>query len=86
MWQCAGIVGIDPGPLTLRELIWMAEASPTWTLMAVIANCHRDPKKRPLQPGDFMPFRRRHSQHRPLADLKGLFTGGKLPVAASSFY
>jgi hypothetical protein len=49
----AGIVGVDPSKLTLRELVWMAEArrrdqwSRTATLLAMTANVHRNPKKRP---------------------------------------
>ncbi len=28
-------------------------------ICAVLANCHRDPKSRPLRPADFMPRKRR---------------------------
>ena len=62
IWQLAGLLGVDPGPLTLRELVWMAEArlqaewAQTSSLMALIANAHRDPKKHgPFKPGDFDP-------------------------------
>ncbi len=53
IWQLAGIVGVHPGPLTLRELVWMAEAhrkeawQHTSTIIATLANIHRDPKKKP---------------------------------------
>lgn len=56
---------MNPGPLTLRELVWMAEArqSDAWNhtaaLLALLANAHRDPKKtRPLKPIDFHPHRK----------------------------
>lgn len=56
---------MNPGPLTLRELVWMAEArqSDLWNhtaaLLALLANAHRDPKKtRPLKPVDFHPHRK----------------------------
>ena len=26
IWEVAGVIGIDPLPLTLRELMWMARA------------------------------------------------------------
>ncbi|HOF17722.1 MAG TPA: hypothetical protein PK082_02340, partial [Phycisphaerae bacterium] len=63
IWQYAGVAGVDPGPRTLRELVWMAEArdkadwSRTARLLALLANCHRDPKKtRPFQAADFDPY------------------------------
>ena len=47
----------------MRQLLWMAEghARDEWnrlsTLLALTANCHRDPKKgRALRPDDFDPF------------------------------
>jgi hypothetical protein len=64
IWQLAGIVGIDPMPLSLRELIWMAESrrneawSHTANLMALVANVNRNPRKRarPYSPLEFHPF------------------------------
>ena len=55
---------MDPSPLTLRELIWMADArrkdqwSHTAAVMALTANVHRNPKKRsrPYSPVDFHPL------------------------------
>ena len=62
MWRLAGAVGVDPGPLTLRELLWMAEGRDrarwrhTSAVMALIANVNRDPKKgRLFEPSDFDP-------------------------------
>jgi len=60
----AGIVGVDPAPLTLRELIWMSDArrqdqwTHTATSMALLANIHRNPKKRsqPFTPLEFHPL------------------------------
>jgi hypothetical protein len=60
----AGRLGIDPGPWTLRDLLVMDEARQTdrWnhTAMtcALMANIHRDKKKRskPFMPADFHPL------------------------------
>jgi len=48
--------------LTLRELVWMhgGRRRETWVhtanLMALVANCHRSPKRlRPFQLTDFLP-------------------------------
>lgn len=49
--------------MTLRQLVWMYQArrrdqwSHTANLMALIANCHRDPKRlrRPFDMVDFLP-------------------------------
>ena len=53
-----------PGPLTLRELAWMAQARQrsawerTSWLLALIANVNRDPKRQPraFRPADFDPY------------------------------
>ena len=62
-WRLAGIAGVDPSPLTLRELGLMADgrAKFEWgiasSLMALLANLNRDPKRgKPLKPSDFNPF------------------------------
>ena len=59
-YEPAGIIGVDLGPLTLRELLWIAEArgreawACTSAIPALIANVNRDPKKDPtLTPCDF---------------------------------
>jgi len=45
------VLGLDPGPFTLRELLEMADgrARERWThtswLLAMMANVNRDPKK-----------------------------------------
>lgn len=53
----------------------MANANPTWRLMAVLANCHRDSKRRPFGEDDFLPFpisgKRRNVA--PLAEAKPMF-------------
>jgi len=57
-------VGVDPNPLTLRELIWMVGArrqdqwSHTAAVLALTANVHRNPKKRskPYSPAEFHPL------------------------------
>lgn len=96
IWQLAGIAGVYPGTLTLRELVWLAEArqrdqwNHTASVMALIANVNRDPKKgRPAKPDDFHPLRkhtiRTDSTERqpPIADisiLKAVFVDRSLPV------
>jgi len=68
----------------LRELLVLAEArvKDEWSrmsaLMAVLANCHRDPKKtRAFRPADFDPFAKR-STPMPVTmdDLKIMFLKG----------
>jgi hypothetical protein len=80
IWQLAGVVGTSPGPLTLRELVWMAEAKRreawqhTSSLIATLANIHRDPKKkpRPYSANDFQPVPAERSQPAPKADIQVL--------------
>ena len=63
IWELAGILGVDPGPLTLRELVWMyaGRRREQWLhtshVMALLANCHRDSKRmrRPFDVADFLP-------------------------------
>ena len=65
----------------------MAEAktkdawSRTASLMALLANCHRDPKKtRAFKPGDFDPFAKRTPLVKVGVEvLKDVFLRGKLP-------
>ncbi len=60
------MVGIEPGHLTLRELVWMAEArvreawSRTSSIMALMANCHRPRKSKLFRPSDFNPMGLKH--------------------------
>jgi len=64
IWQLAGILGLDPAPLTLRQLVWMVDArrqdqwSHTAAVMALTANVHRNPKRRsqPFSPAEFHPL------------------------------
>jgi len=83
IWQLAGVLGVMPGPLTLRELVWMAEArrreawQHTSSMIATLANIHRDPKKkpRPYAASDFQPLPpERASQPVPKADIQILKT------------
>ena len=62
VWELAGIVGVDPGPLTLRELVWLAEArqreawSHTSQILAMLYNSHRGKAARAMKPAEFNPF------------------------------
>ncbi len=79
MWCIAGSIGVDPRPLTLRQLLWMAEglgrerwAHTSW-VCTLIANTHRDPKRgRPFKPSDFDPYARQDRRNRAVADKQSL--------------
>jgi hypothetical protein len=53
-----------------------AEWDHTASLMALIANCHRDPKRSPIVPADFHPFAPKPQPVKvPLSFLRGLLFG-----------
>ncbi len=60
--QLAGLVGVDPGPLTLRRLLQMAEGlQQAWWdhdawVCHVIANVQRDPDTAPILPAQLNPL------------------------------
>jgi hypothetical protein len=64
VWELAGIVGVDPHGLTLRELCAMADGrlrerwNHTAAVLAMLANAHRDQRRRaePFGVADFHPF------------------------------
>ena len=63
--RLAGIAGVNPDPLTLRELAALADArgrfewEQTASLMALIVNLMRDPKKnKPVKAEEFQPVYR----------------------------
>ena len=64
IYELAGLVGVDPSPLTLRQLAWMAggRRQHDWgvasSLMALLAEIHRDRKRRgrPFKPAEFNPL------------------------------
>lgn len=64
IYELAGIVGVDPGPLTLHELDKMAEGrrrhdwAQTSQILCLMAEQHRDKKKKPkpFEPDDFNPM------------------------------
>ncbi|MBI5940567.1 MAG: hypothetical protein HY859_09090 [Caulobacterales bacterium] len=65
----------------MRELVAMAEArnqerwNHTAALLALTANCHRDPKRRqPYVPADFLPKRADQAPAVPITDLSILKT------------
>jgi len=55
----------------------------TSALMALLANCHRDPKRtRALKPSDFDPFAKRSAPIPvDMASLKAVFLEGRFPRA-----
>lgn len=66
----AGIIGIDPGPFTLRQLVWMAEGrrdlfwEHTAHVLCYLYNAHRNPKAPALMPIDFHPFAKKRNQRK----------------------
>lgn len=78
--QCAGILAIDPGGFTLAELMQLAQfkIDQDWTLqaslMALIANIHRDPKKKPtaFTQDDFYKSRTEEKPPPPKSDISVL--------------
>jgi hypothetical protein len=74
----AGRLGIDPGPWTLRELVAMDEArdidrwNHTSMLCALVANVHRNKKKRskPFAPSDFHPLAK--PKEKPVVGIEAL--------------
>ncbi|TVQ33879.1 MAG: hypothetical protein EA376_01205 [Phycisphaeraceae bacterium] len=61
-----------------------SEWARTSSLLALIANVHRDPKKtRAFKPGDFDPFTKRTGRS-DMMELKTLFTGAKPPAARTT--
>lgn len=86
-YEAAGLTGLEPGPMTFGELMHAAKAkldfdwSQTAAIMALIANCHRDPKRTAYRPEDFyrpqLHHKKRHKGGMPvdkLYALRGLFT------------
>ena len=69
VYRAAGVLGLDPGPYTLRELMWMWEGrsehqwDQTALLACLIANANRNPKKRrrPFAVEEFNPHTRRNA-------------------------
>ena len=69
--RLAGAIGIDPGPLTYRELVWMAEGRDrhawrhTSEVLAMILNVNRaDPKARLVRASDLDPYAARDGRQR----------------------
>ena len=61
----SGVLGINPQPLTLRELAWMFDAhvnqlwNHTASTMALSANIHRGKGKTAYSLSDFHPFQQK---------------------------
>ena len=70
IYQLAGIVGVDPGPFTLAELIDMVDGRQRddWerhsALLCLIAIANRGSKQKEFKPQEFNPFAvKRKPQH-----------------------
>ena len=61
MWEAAGIVGINPGRVSMRRLLQMTKARQndlwwhTASVIAVLVNAHRDRRNLSQPPSDFHP-------------------------------
>lgn len=79
VYYLAGIVGCDPGPLTLRELVAMVDGfcSNAWdhtsTIIATIINSNPYIKTK-VSPFDFHPYKQQQKQELPKADISILRT------------
>ena len=85
LWELAGIVGVEPGRLTLRELLWMLDGrkreawNHTAQLLAMVYNAHRDGKTRAVKPAEFHPMAGRRTELPKIKDLsilKQVFVDG----------
>lgn len=78
IYHCAGVLGVDPSPFTLGELLFMAEArdrtiwNHTAALMMTLANIHRDPRQRrkPYAMEEFHPYMQGEKK---VPEVKGQF-------------
>ena len=65
IYQIAGAVGVDPGPLTIRELLQMSEGRSrslwghTSAIVATILNVNRPKGKAPIRPDVVNPWESR---------------------------
>jgi hypothetical protein len=62
IWECVGIVGVNPDPFSFRELVWMARGRMVhhWDLFAPLICCVINPwvgKDKQLTPNQIHPFR-----------------------------
>lgn len=60
VFKAAGVAGLDPMPLSLRELFWAAEGAwePHAEVLSLMQNVHAGKSQRPAKPGDFNPYAR----------------------------
>lgn len=88
VWEASGITGLDPHPLTLRQLSIAADArieaawDQTSVLWALHAEMNRDDKQRrkPFTPYDIHPFYKSAENvgPRPISELGAMFNGRKI--------
>jgi hypothetical protein len=72
MCELAGIVGVDPGKFTLRELVWMSESrleaedrrgwKRTFAIMATLYNANRGENTPAIDPMEFYPYEKGSSE------------------------
>lgn len=87
IYELAGIIGVDPAPFTLRELVFMVKGlqrdqwNHTSHVLCILANANRDPKRiGAFKPADFNPtIARRRVPDVPITVLRDVFIDGKRP-------
>ena len=72
VYQIAGAVGVDPGPLTIRELVDMSEGKSrslwahTSAQLAMLANVNRRKGQRAIRPEELDPWHQAKKKRRQL--------------------
>ena len=80
IYQIAGAVGVDPGPLTIRELLEMSEGRSrslwghTSAIVATILNVNRSKGKAPIRPDAVNPWESRKAGGHRIRITKGNIT------------
>jgi len=65
IYELAGVLGINPDPFTLRELLWMAEGkgrenwNHTAALLATMINIMRSKGRPAIKPSELNPYLRK---------------------------
>lgn len=80
MYRCAGIAGVDPGPLTFAELFLMAQARVQleWGLMSsLMAHLFSLKTGKPASPNLFNPTYKAPPPPKSMKGLRAMFPGIK---------
>ena len=92
IYELAGLIGIDPGPYSLRQLVWMWEAKrdENWTVMSVAVSWlintrpRQDKRKRKIvKPEHINPYSRHRRRRKRGSRLRGDSAEKKLDAASA---